>query len=152
MRMKRYTKLFFLISFVSSFCFPAIAQQKGNDVTAPLHAMKPDYPFLYEVPKIADVKMVLDKVYDYLDSVTPYQLVHRRTGEAVNSLDAIDTNTIVKPGDYRLTSYEWGVTYSAMLQAGEATADSKFTNYTKDRNCSFLESQWVKGLISNFIC
>ncbi len=131
--MKRCTKLFFLISFVSSFCIPAFAQPKGNDVTAPLHAMKPDYPFLYEAPKIADVKMVLDKVYHYLDSVTPFKLVHRRTGEAVNSLDAIDTNTIVKPGDYRLTSYEWGVTYSAMLQAGEATGDSKFTNYTKDR-------------------
>jgi unsaturated rhamnogalacturonyl hydrolase len=131
--MKRCTKLFFLISFVASFYIPVFAQPKGNDVTTPLHAMKPDYPFLYEAPQIADVKMVLDKVYHYLDSVTPFKLVHRRTGEVVNSLDAIDTNTIVKPGDYRLTSYEWGVTYSAMLQAGEATGDSKFTNYTKDR-------------------
>lgn len=131
--MKCCTKFILLTSLFFSFFAVVLAQPKGNDVTTPLHAMKPDYPFLYEAPKIADVKMVLDRVYHYLDSVTPFQLVHRRTGEAVNSLDAIDTNTIVKPGDYRLTSYEWGVTYSAMLQAGEATGDSKYTNYTKDR-------------------
>ena len=131
--MKKNTWLLLLL-FAQSFTGRLAAQVKtGNDVTAPLHAMKPDYPFLYETPKTEAVKSVLDKVYNYLDSVTPYQLVHRRTGEAVNSLHAIDTNTIIKPGDYRLTSYEWGVTYSAMLQAGEATGDSKFTNYTKDR-------------------
>jgi rhamnogalacturonyl hydrolase YesR len=130
--MKRI-KFFPLASLLSFFYVTGFSQIKGNDVTTPLHAMKPDYPFLYEAPKIAEVKTVLDRVYHYLDSVTPFQLVHRRTGEAVNSLDAIDTNTIVKPGDYRLTSYEWGVTYSAMLQAGEATGDSRFTNYTKDR-------------------
>ena len=124
---------FSLLIIASSITVAAQAQQKGNDVTAPLHAMKPDYPFLYEPPKIEGVKLVLDKVYHYLDSVTPYQLVHRRTGEPVNSLDNIDTNTIVKPGDYRLTSYEWGVTYSGMLQAGEATGDKKFTEYTKNR-------------------
>ena len=130
--MKR-TKLFFLASLLSIFYVTGFAQVRGNDVTVPLHAMKPDYPFLYDAPKIADVKIVLDRVYHYLDSVTPFQFVHRRTGEAVSSLNAIDTNTIVKSGDYRLTSYEWGVTYSAMLQAGEATGDSKFTNYAKDR-------------------
>ena len=106
--------------------------QKANDVTVPLHAMKPDYPFLYEPPSVESVKNVLDKIYNYLDTTTPYKLINKKTGAAVIT-DAIDTNTIIQPGDFRLTSYEWGVTYSAMLQAGEATGDSKFTNYTNDR-------------------
>ncbi len=122
-----------LISVGFHFFSTVFAQPKGNDVTTPLHAMKPDYPFLYEAPKIGDVKIVLDRVYHYLDSVTPFQLIDRRTGQNIISTGAIDTNTIVKPGDYRLTSYEWGVTYSGMLQAGEATGDNKFTNYSKDR-------------------
>ncbi len=122
-----------LISVGFYFVSTGFAQQKGNDVTTPLHAMKPDYPFLYEAPKISDVKIVLDRVYNYLDSVTPFQLIDRRSGQKIILSAVIDTNTIIKPGDYRLTSYEWGVTYSGMLQAGEATGDNKFTNYTRDR-------------------
>lgn len=111
---------------------PAVAQ-KTNDVTTPLHAMRVDYPVPYGAPKVEDVKAVLDRVRHYLDSVTPTQFVNRRTGEVIGSLSKIDTNTIVKPGDFRLTSYEWGVTYSGMLLAGEATGDKRFTEYTKSR-------------------
>lgn len=129
----KFLKSITIFSFCNAIFIPLIAQQKGNDVTAPLHAMKPDYTFPYESPKIENVKAVLDKVYNYLDAVTPAQLVNKNTGQAVTNLSTIDTNTIIKPGDFRLTSYEWGVTYSAMLQVGEATGDNKFTNYAKDR-------------------
>ena len=126
----------FLICFLICFslCFSSVATaQRGNDVTAPLHASRPDYPVPYGAPKIEDVKAVLDRVHHYLDSVTPFQFVHRGTNQVVSALNNIDTNTIVKPGDFRLTSYEWGVTYGGMLQAGEATGDKKFTDYTRDR-------------------
>lgn len=104
-----------------------------NDVTTPLHAMQPDYPVAYRIPSQADVASVLDKVFHYLDSVTPPQFINRSTREAVTDISTPDTNSIFNPGDYRLTSYEWGVTYSAMLHAGEATGDTKFTDYTKKR-------------------
>lgn len=45
--------------------------QKQNDVTTPLHAMQPDYPVPYVIPAKADVKKVLDRIYNYLDTVTP---------------------------------------------------------------------------------
>lgn len=122
--------VFFSTLFLfSSLCLLA---QKGNDVTAPLHAMKVDYPTPYTPPKTEDVKAVLDKVYAYLDAATPAQLVHRKTGDAV-ALTAVDSNTIIKPGDFRLTSYEWGVTYSGMLEAGAATGEKKYTDYAKSR-------------------
>src|SRR5918993_6107658 len=126
------------ILFLFSSC--NLLAQKGNDVTTPLHAMKVDYPTPYTPPKIEAVKAVLDKVYNYLDAVTSAQLVHRKTGDAV-ALTAVDTNTIVKPGDFRLTSYEWGVTYSGMLEAGAATGDKKFTDYTKNRT-EFIAASW----------
>jgi unsaturated rhamnogalacturonyl hydrolase len=109
----------------------SVAQR--NDVTTPLHAMRPDYPVPYVIPAEADVKAVLDRVFVYLDSVTPPQLINRRTREVVFTGATADTGIIFKPGDYRLTSYEWGVTYSAMLQAGDATGDKKFTDYTRKR-------------------
>ncbi len=105
----------------------------ANDVTSPLHALTPNYPVQYAIPKIEDVKTLLIKVYNYLDTVTPFQFINRQTNEVVKDLNNIDTNTIIKPGDFRLTSYEWGVTYSGMLHAGEITGDDRFTNYTKNR-------------------
>ena len=107
--------------------------QRANDVTTPLHAMKPDYPVPYIIPEQASVKVVLDRVYHYLDSVTPPEFINRVTKATVRDASRPDTNLIFKPGDYRLTSYEWGVTYSAMLRASETTGDNKFAGYTKTR-------------------
>jgi len=116
-----------------------LSQQRGNDVTTPLHALKPDYPVPYAIPATTDVKKVLDRIYQYLDSTTPYQYINGGSNQVIKSLTDIDTNTIIKPGDFRLASYEWGVTYSGMLLAGEVTGDGRFTNYTKDR-MNFLGS------------
>src|SRR6187549_1792671 len=80
------------------------AQQKPNDVNTPLHLMKPDYPVPYGAPAKENVKAVLDKVFNYLDAVTPALMINKQTGEAVNEIDKLDTNTIVKSGDFRLTS------------------------------------------------
>jgi len=126
--------LFTLQSF--SFVF---AQQKANDVNASLHASKPNYPIPYGVPQAVDVKAILNKIYHYLNAVTPFQIIDQKTGNKIHSINDIDTNTIIEPGDFRLTSYEWGVTYSGMLHAGEVTGDELFTNYTIDR-MSFIAS------------
>jgi unsaturated rhamnogalacturonyl hydrolase len=112
--------------------FSAIAQ-KQNDVNAPLHALQPDYPVPYTVPSKDAVKKVLDRIYTYLDAVTPAQFVNRKTNEVFDKISNPDTNIIIKPGDFRLTSYEWGVTYSAMLQVAEVTNDSHYADYTKKR-------------------
>jgi uncharacterized membrane protein len=81
-----------------------------NDVTTPLHAMKVDYPVPYEAPAKENVKAVLDRIFYYLDATTPAQMMNKQSGEIVNGIDQLDTNTVVKQGDFRLTSYEWGVT------------------------------------------
>ena len=117
---------------------------KGNDVTAPLHALQPDYVVPYKAPTIPEVKSLLDRIFHYLDSVTPTQFVDRRSGKVVTDLTTIDTNTILKRGDYRLTSYEWGVTYSGMIRVGEVTGDAKFTDYTNSR------VNFISGAIPSF--
>lgn len=106
--------------------------QKVNDVVTPLHAMKVNYPTPYDVATPAQVKQTLDRVLNYLDKTTPPQFVKRGTNQPV-ALNAIDTSTTFKPGDFRLTSYEWGVTYAGMLLAGQATGDARYTEYTKTR-------------------
>jgi unsaturated rhamnogalacturonyl hydrolase len=107
--------------------------QKANDVTTPLHLLKPAYVTPYGETKPADVKAVLDRVYHYLDGATPYQLIDKDSKEVITDYSKANSNSIFKPGDFRLTSYEWGVTYTGMLEAGAATGDKKFTDYTTNR-------------------
>jgi rhamnogalacturonyl hydrolase YesR len=124
-------KLFIALIFAT--CIAAAQVKTGNDVTAPLHAMKVDYPVPYEAMQKEDIKKVLDRVFNYLDAVTPAQMVNKQTNEIVQDVTKIDSNTVLKKADFRLTSYEWGVTYAAMLRAGETTGDKKYTNYVKER-------------------
>jgi len=136
----------FLIAFYG--ITSAFAQQKPNDVTTPLHLMKPDYLVPYGAPSKENIKAVLDKVFNYLDAVTPAQMINKQTGEVVDDINRLDTNTILKAGDFRLTSYEWGVTYSAMQRATETTGDKKYADYVKTR-FDFL-SKWVPAVKQKF--
>jgi unsaturated rhamnogalacturonyl hydrolase len=68
----------------------------GNDVTAPLHAMKVNYPVPYEPMAKEDIKKVLDRVFNYVDAVTPAQMINKKTNEVVADVSKIDSNTILQ--------------------------------------------------------
>ncbi len=105
----------------------------ANDSNTPLHLLKPDYPVKYGIPKIENIKADLNKIYAYLDQVTPAEFINSKTNETVTDLLKIDENTALKKGDFRLVSYEWGVVYGAMLAASKATGDLQFENYVEKR-------------------
>lgn len=153
--MKSITRVCFV--FVLPACLQAIffskinAQQKTtekNDVTAPLHALRVDYPVPYTAMSQQEIKTFLDRVYNYLDAVTPARMINKATGKAVNDITNLDTNTIIEQKDFRLTSYEWGVTYSAMLRAAEATGDKKYADYVTTR-FDFL-AKWIPAVKEKF--
>lgn len=114
-----------------AICNAGISQV--NDVTTPLHLMEPDYPHAYGVPEVKDIEHVLSRICDYLDEVTPAQLVDKTSGREIVDFSTVDENSIMKPGDFRLTSYEWGVTYAGMLLASKETGDPKYAAYTTER-------------------
>jgi rhamnogalacturonyl hydrolase YesR len=121
----------FLLSFN---CLITQAQEKpATDVTTPLHLMKPEYPVPYGIPSETGVKEVLDRMFHYLDEVTPAAIIDRKTGEKINDFSKISGDVALQQGDFRLTSYEWGVTYAGMLLAGEVTGDQRYTEYTQKR-------------------
>jgi rhamnogalacturonyl hydrolase YesR len=123
----------FLLFVLFSFSLNAQQPVKGNDTTVPLHTLPPDYKVPYGTTKPADIKKVLDRILTYLEAQTPTELVNSKTGESIKDFKNPVQDAIIKPGDFRLTSYEWGVTYGAMLLAGENTGDKRYTAYTADR-------------------
>ena len=108
-----------------------------NDNNTPLHLMKPAYRVGYGVSKAADVKAVMDRVLRYIESETPAELVEvspNRPDKAVTDYKKITADTRLKQGGFRLTSYEWGVTYSGALAAYEATGDQAYKDYVTIRH------------------
>lgn len=130
---RHFTIMFFLL-------LPGCAlAQKVNDSNTPLHALQPDYPVPYTTTQPAEVKQVMDKVLAYLEPATPTGLVNSATGQTITDLKVPNKDAVLKTGDFRLTSYEWGVTYGAMLLAGETTGDQRYTQYAAKR-LAFLAS------------
>lgn len=123
-------KLTFFLILLAALSLQA---QKVNDSTAPLHLMKPDYDTPYGKPEVKSITEVLDRIYSYLDQTTYLTLINKDTQAEISDYSKIDEKTIFKPGDFRLNSYEWGVTYAGMLLASETTGDPKYASYTKSR-------------------
>lgn len=136
--MKNYFQSTMLLLMLAGFvgCQPTAdsdSEAPLTDANAPLHLMQPEYNVPYVVPEKAEIVEVLDRVHGYLEATTPTALVDKDSGEEVTDYDAIDGETVFKAGDFRLTSYEWGVTYAGMLNAAAVTGNDKFANYTYDR-------------------
>ena len=109
-----------LLIVVSILAINSYAQQ--NDSNTPLHLLKPAYRNGYGVPTIDEIKATVDKVFHYIEPNTPARLVDGKP----------------EVGAFRLTSYEWGVTYSALLAAYNSTGDEKYRDYVFSRMNFFV--------------
>ena len=122
-----------LIIFIFVFNVSGETKAQVNDSNTPLHLMAPQYKLKYGVSTIDEVKQTMDKVLRYIAKVTPAKLVDSKTGKPVTNYANINENTQLMRGDFRLTSYEWGVTYSAVLAAYQQTGDEAYKNYLYER-------------------
>lgn len=95
-----------------------------SDSKTPLHLLQPDYKTPYGQLSADSVKSDIDRVFSYIDNVTPAKM----------------TDGKINQGTYRLTSYEWGVMYDALLDAAKITGDTRYSDYVSDR-IRFLASE-----------
>ncbi len=115
---------------------PAQAQKKkevANDMNTPLHLLQPDYKVPYGMLSVKEIKTDMDRVLQYLDKSTPDRVINKNTGKQITDYKQMDANSVLDKGLFRLASYEWGVTYAAMLAAGQSTGDKAYTDYTMNR-------------------
>ena len=102
---------------LASLLMPAMAFAQDNttinDSNTPLHLLKPDYKHGYGVSTKQEVKAAIDKVMNYI---------------------------LANPQQFRTTSYEWGVTYSACLDAAKASGDKKYAAYVEQNFKAIAEA------------
>lgn len=129
------------LSLMSSFLLLTIgsnahAQKKKeviNDSNTPLHLLQPDYKVPYGALTVNDIKSDMDRVLHYLENNTPKEVIDSKTGKVITDYSNMTANAELKRGTFRIGSYEWGVTYSAMLDAADATGDEAYRKYVTDR-------------------
>ena len=102
-----------------------------NDSNTPLHLLKPDYKVPYGELSADEVKAALDRIYDYIEAERPTGFLDKD-----GKLTGIDSTTNALPegytlqrGAFRIGSYEWGITYQALLDAAKATGDERYSAY-----------------------
>lgn len=125
-----------LLLFLLGFPFAMNAQKDAS-----LHQSQPGYPIRYRAMPKEEIKSFVDKVFDYIEAVTPAQMIDKQTRSPVNDISKADGNTVMEQGDFSITSYEWGVTYSALLSASKIFDEKKYADYVKDR-FSFI-AKWA---------
>lgn len=135
--------IFLLLLIISS---PG-QSQPVTDSNTPLHLLRPDYEIPYGIPEAEEIEAVLSRIHTYLAKVTPAQIVEIGTGKVVSPEGPFssDRPVVLQEGDFRLISYEWGVTYAGMLLASESTGDPKYASYTYER------IQFLRDLYPGFV-
>ena len=119
---------------MASACAPVQEKKEvANDSNTPLHLLQPDYQVPYGVLSVEEIKADMDRVLRYLEDCTPTRVVDKNTGNVITDYTQINADAQLERGTFRLASYEWGVTYSAMLAAAEATGDQAYMDYVTNR-------------------
>ena len=113
--------------------FAELKNDTINDSNTPLHLLSPDYKNPYKMWTKDEIKEILDRVFIYLERETPAVVIDSKTNETITDYRLINNDSRLKKGTFRLTSYEWGVTYSGMLEAAKATGDKRYEQYVGDR-------------------
>ena len=109
-----------------------------TDVADAPTRLRPAYPVPYGRPSESAVKAVMDRVLGYVERETSTALVDA-AGKEQASGGALAAGNRFRSA-YRLTSYEWGVTYSGALLAGQSTGDARYTRYVADRLGAAVEA------------
>jgi len=113
--------------------FSLHAQKVTNDSQTPLHLLQPAYTTPYGELSVSSVKAKTDVILKYLKASTLTEVENSQTHVRISDFSTIDENSQLVRGGFRLASYEWGVTYAAMVRASETTGDSAYLKYAVDR-------------------
>jgi len=117
-------KVFFAFILVSAICANGLSQPSESPT-------QPEHTYGGATPE--DVKLVMDRVLKYVNEVTPYAIVNRENGEDITDLKNVKKEATLRKTEYNIISHEWGLAYSSMIVAADATGDSRYTDYVTRR-------------------
>ncbi len=80
----------------------------------------------------AETQASIDRIFNYLNECTPYFLTDAEGNPWTDTVKVSEETRYAK-GDFIITTYEWGVTYTAMLHLNRVLGDARYTDYVFKR-------------------
>ena len=107
--MKTICKACLLAAGILSLSHSAMAQETEiNDMTTPLHLLRPEYKVPYGDLTAEQVKTDIDRVFAYIEQHTPVRVLDA-DGKEVTDYRHIPHGATLDRGAFRIGSYEWGL-------------------------------------------
>lgn len=129
----KYMTILFAVAFMCGCTGNKMqTDEEINDSTSPLHLLKPDYKTPYGELHPDSVKADVARVFEYINGATPAKVVDEKKNE-VDTDTALPDSARLNQGTFRLTSYEWAVTYMALMDAAKILNDKRYSEYVSDR-------------------
>lgn len=125
---------------------------RNRDNRNPNDLSEGTYPIPYQMPTVAEITGVLERVRGYLEANSPTRVVDGRTGEEITDFSVPSPHARIPDGDgeaFYPLDYTMGVTHSGMLLAREATGDQRFAEYTR-RQLQFIHDRlpYFRGVLA----
>jgi rhamnogalacturonyl hydrolase YesR len=106
---------------------------RNRDNKNPNDLSEGGYPIPYQLPTVAEISEVLERVRGYLERTEPTLVVDRRTGAVITDFSEPNPEAGIPDGAgeaFYPLDYTMGVVHSGLLLAGEVTGDPRYTAYT----------------------
>jgi unsaturated rhamnogalacturonyl hydrolase len=101
------------------------------------------YPIPYHLPRVDEIKAVLERVHGYLDGAMTTGIVDAKTGAAIADRSDPVENAVASRGyqnGFPQVAYATGVTHAGMLHAAAVTGDARYANFVRARLTFLAES------------
>lgn len=150
--MKKYAAFFFFFFICCILCAQPWPRQEQlivdnnkqiTDANVSLFSLHSDYDFPYIIPSKANITEKLIRIASFLERSTMKEFIDPGTGKPITDFKKLPPDFKSGESDFRPYSYEWGVTYSGMLQAAAATKNDLFLNYAAKR-LQLIANAWPR--------
>ncbi len=135
---RRESPMWLLLALAASSLLVAPAAGDGpfrnRDNTNPNDLSEGGYPIPYQLPTVAEISEVLERVRGYLERTEPNRVVDRRTGAVITDFSEPNPEAGIPDGAgeaFYPLDYTMGVVHSGLLLAGEVTGDPRYAAYTR---------------------
>jgi unsaturated rhamnogalacturonyl hydrolase len=111
----------------------------NRDNKNPNDSGEPTYSVPYQLPTVAEITEVLERVRAYLEVAAPTRVVDSKTKQEITDFNTPVATAVADLGEagFSALAYEMGVVHAGMLKAAAVTGDARFTAFT-ERHMRFL--------------
>jgi unsaturated rhamnogalacturonyl hydrolase len=139
----RLSSLLVLAALIAAASSATAATYRNRDNRNPGDSGEGVYPIPYQLPTVAEVTTVMERIHAYLEEASPTRVIDSATGREITDFAQPVPTAMADTGDggaYNPWQYTMGVTHAAMLRATAVTGDPRYAAFAQ-RHMQFIHDR-----------